>query len=131
MSLTFTASGARIEAQDRVREIVRHSGDRLKVAFAAVGRRLGGMRPGRVKQIYYGEAGTVRAEEMDAIRALHTRFAAIIEEQRAIERRMREIMGDAPLDRNAPDGDVSAQGRAVAGPVSPARPDAGSADREG
>lgn len=68
MSLTFTAAAARIEAQDRIRDLVQHSGDRLKVAFAAIGRRLGGMRPGRVKQIYYGEAGAVRAEEMDAIR---------------------------------------------------------------
>lgn len=131
MSLTFTAAGARSEAQDRVREIVQHSGDRLKVAFAAVGRRLGGMRPGRVKQIYYGEAGAVRAEEMDAIRALHTRFAEIIEEQRAIERRMREITGDAPLDRDAPDGAVPAQGCRVAGTVPPAGPDARPADREG
>lgn len=131
MSLTFTAAGARSEAQDRVREIVRHSGDRLKVAFAAVGRRLGGMRPGRVKQIYYGEAGAVRAEEMDAIRALHTRFATIIEEQRAIERRMKEIMGDAPLDRDAPDGDVSAPGRAVAGEIPAAGSAAQQDDREG
>lgn len=131
MSLTFTATAARIEAQGRVREIVQHSGDRLKVAFAAVGRRLGGMRPGRVKQIYYGEAGAVRAEEMDAIRSLHDRFAVLIEEQRAIERRMKEIMGDAPLDRNAPDGAVPAARDAVAGEISAARSAADAPGGEG
>ena len=131
MSLSFSAEAVRVEAQDRTRDLVRHSGECLKAAFAAVGRRLGGMQPGRVRQLYYGNARQVGAAEMDAIRALHNRFAAIIEEQRAIERRMKEIMGDAPLDRNAPDGDVLATRDAVAVEISAAGSAAVAPDREG
>ncbi|MCF4166355.1 hypothetical protein L2U69_11925 [Zavarzinia compransoris] len=131
MSLSFSADAVRVEAQDRVRDLVRHSGECLKGAFDAVGRRLGGMQPGRVRQLYYGNARQIGAAEMDHIRALHTRFASIIEEQRAIERRMREVMGHEALDHHEADGAVTAEVGALAGEVPPAGQAPQQDDREG
>lgn len=138
MTLTFAAETVRIEAQDRIRELVQTTGACLKASFGIVGRRLQGMKPGRVKQIYYGEANLLRAEEMDAIRDLHARLSIVIEKQRAIERYMQGIMGDARVDHPEADGlcqgagrDEYREGGDLAGPVLAPGSGARPADGEG